>query len=452
MQHSRKLLITLLCAAPAFSSMAAVNDTITGNISGVSNQVNRDIGDVPGNRYFGDLNFDYHNDSPGEIDRRFTFGARVNDENLTMYSLQEAYVGKKGLFKAWDPIDNSGDQVRFGRQILPWSMADKMWGFGKLNNRRNFDFFEPGEEGLIGLTYENKSSSGFKWAIFGSAIFVPEMNPSLDIDKKNKTITSRHPYADAPASTVEIDGKTTPIRYDVDYPEVSEVIYRQSIGANLGYEKKHWAGNLFFMRKPENQLSTKVRVGLNSKDPNDVHVNAYITPQFYYHDVFGGNVSWKNKDVEIYATAIGIHPNTFPDGDNRATLFTEIKTEKKREAYAGGGISKSNDRYAMGFNYIARLSPFDRERDSLATDPRWNQAFNVFLMRNFWRKYNLSGDLKYDTLTTDRLLMVRAGYNVSKALLMHLGVNMIGTPADGKSFWSPYTNNDAVYAGLRYIF
>ena len=106
----------------------------------------------------------------------------------------------------------------------------------------------------------------------------------------------------------------------------------------------------------------------------------------------------------------------------------------------------------VGINYVARLSPYDRSKESLSLDPRWNQAVNVFLMRNFGRKFSLSGDLKYDTLTTDRLAMFRATYKATKELHVSLGVNMIGTPADGKSYWSPYTNNDAIFGSLRYVF
>ena len=111
-----------------------------------------------------------------------------------------------------------------------------------------------------------------------------------------------------------------------------------------------------------------------------------------------------------------------------------------------------NDKYQVGFNYIARVSPFDRELDSLAQDPRWNQAVNAFFAKNVTQSVRLSSDIKYDMLTTDRLVMLRAGYKVSKELLMSLGVNMIGTPKSGKSYWSPFTNNDALFAGLRYIF
>jgi hypothetical protein len=73
-------------------------------------------------------------------------------------------------------------------------------------------------------------------------------------------------------------------------------------------------------------------------------------------------------------------------------------------------------------------------------------------MRNFTQQFRLSADVKYDMLTTDRLVMLRANYNVSKEFLTTLGVNLIGTPDSGKSFWSPYTNNDSLFAGLRYIY
>jgi hypothetical protein len=126
--------------------------------------------------------------------------------------------------------------------------------------------------------------------------------------------------------------------------------------------------------------------------------------------------------------------------------------EKRREDFVGGGIVKEDDQLAYGFNYVARLSPFDREDDILAQDPRWNQAINAFTRFNFTTKFSAKTDVKYDMLTTDRLVMVQAQYLASQQLSLTAGVNMIGTPTNGKSYWSPYKNNDAVYAGLRVLF
>lgn len=422
---------------------AATSNNIQGHFGAFSNP-SEQVGNVPGNRYGADFLFDYHKNNSTSytqgLETRFTAAALVNDESLLMYSLQEAYVAGNLTSK---------DRIKFGRQILPWSTVDEVWGFGKLNNRRNFDYFTPGQEGLIGLSYERKSSNGMRYRAFVSGLYVPEMNPSLDIDKKDKSITSRHPWADVPASQTVYEGVPMPIKYTVEYPEISDVIYRYSVGANIGFESKHWVLDNFIIRKPENQFTADVEVNIVFS-PTDV-VNANVGAAFYYHDVYGSTLRYRNHDIEMYVSGIAIRPQSYPDVDEKVR-YTEIKNQKRREDYVGGGISRSNDLYTMAFNYVARLSPFDRDKDDLALDPRWNQALNVFLLRNFGRKYSVSADAKYDMLTSDRLFMLRANYQATKELVVNFGVNMIGTPSDGKSFWSPYTNNDAVFGGLRYVF
>ena len=211
-------------------------DTISGELGIVANEFNREVGNVPGNRYNGSLLFDYHEHPNGSfethLERRFSFSTLVNDQSLTMFSLKEAYIGGT-FFKK--------NSIKAGRQILTWSQVDSSWGLGKLNNRQNFDYFNPGQEGLMGLLLERKSSNGFRYRAFVSGLYAPELNPSLDIDKNDRTITSRHPWAEVPTSTVEVEpGNWKRIAYDVDYPELSEVIYRYSLGANIGFENKNW--------------------------------------------------------------------------------------------------------------------------------------------------------------------------------------------------------------------
>jgi hypothetical protein len=430
--------MTLLITSGAW----ALDGVVNGYVGGLSNQASPNVGNVPGNRYNGSMEFDYFEKQKSTYDKekRFTFAAQYNDQNLTQYSLQEAYIvlptSEKSSFKV-------------GRQILTWSQIDSTWGFGKLNNRRNIDFFTPGQEGLIGLQFEKKADNGMRFRAFYSALYVPETNPSLDINKGDRSITSRSPWGNPPASSTMYNGQEIPVLYTVDYPSLSKVVYRHSVGVNVGYENKHWVMDNFIMRKPENQISTKVNFKLNAID-NVVEVK--VRPQFYYHDVYGSTLKWRNKDVEIYASGIAIRPNTFPDGDREAFQYTDIKTEKRREDYVGGGISKTNDVYGIGFNYVARLSPYDRQKEQLAEDPRWNQAVDIFGYRAFTSWFTLFGDMKYDTLTTDRLIMVRGSFSVTRSLQLLAGVNSIGTPTNGKSYWSPFTNNDSAYGAVRYMF
>lgn len=447
---TKKQLLTLCCLSMSTTaSLAQEVDNIQGSFGALSNQINRDIGDVPGNRFIGDLRFTYEEDRSDRLERKLDIASQVNDQGLVQYSLQEMYLNDRGVFRGFDNVTKVGDQMKFGRQNLDWSHIDAHWGLGKLNNRRNFDFFDPGQEGLIGINYVNKFYNGFFFNLWGSGLYVPETNPGQEINKKKGTITSRSAWGNPPARTTEIEGIDTRINYEVDYPNLMDVPFRFSVGIAAGVETDHWLTSAYFMRKPENSPSVQVEVNLD--EDADV-VNALVNPQFYYHDVFGGNVKYRNADVEVYAGGIGIFPQALPDGNVQATTYTELKTAKRREAYLGFGITKQNDLYGMGFNYIARVSPFDRDEDNLATDPRWNQAVNFTLSRNFKKGFKLMGDVKYDMLTTDRLVMLRGGYQVSKALLMTLGVNMIGTPTDGKSFWSPYTNNDMLFVGLRYLY
>lgn len=267
---------------------------VNGYIGGLTNQANSNVGDVPGNKYNGSMEVDYFDKAalPYDKEGRFTFAGQYNDEGLAQYSLQEAYIQV--------PLSEK-NSIKGGREILPWSIVDSTWGFGKLNNRRNFDYFSPGQEGLVGLQLERKSANGMRYRAFYSPVYVPEMNPPLDIDKNDKSVTSRSPWGNPPAETADVTGTIMPIKYDVDYPGISEVVYRHSIGLNVGYESKHWVMDNFIMRKPENQISAKVNVKVNTIDQV---VEANVRPQFYYHDVFGSSLKWRNRDVEMYLSGI----------------------------------------------------------------------------------------------------------------------------------------------------
>ena len=106
-----------------------------GYVGGMVNTLTDQVSRVPGNKYNFDLEVDYHKTGPDILERRLTFASRVNDENLSMYSVQEAYINHK-----W-----GRSELIIGRQILDWSIVDAAWGFGKVNNRRKFDFYVPGQ-------------------------------------------------------------------------------------------------------------------------------------------------------------------------------------------------------------------------------------------------------------------------------------------------------------------
>lgn len=452
-QHVCLLLSSLCFASSVVASSSSVSlntksqskNDFSGHVSFQSNELVDDVGEVDGNRYNADFEFDYEGRSNSvEMKKKFKFASRINDLSYSMFSLEEAnlqyYMGKSDL--------------AVGRYILEWNKLDPLWGFGFINNRRNFDGFEPGQEGLTGVTLNYRNANGFNTSVFGSFIYIPEMNPGLQIDKEEGTITSKSPWAKAPEPSTQMEGETIPIYYDVEYPEIADVVFRYSVGFRAGWTNDEFSIDGFYMRKPENTVSTSANIALalKAEDEKD-KVIVEVFPQFYYHDVVGGNISydWDNN-ITVYGSALAVTPNEYPDGDRFVYQETGIEPEKKRQEYLGFGGKYQGNKFGVGANYVARVSEFNIVEDLLVEEPRWNQAVNINLNWKIKNKIINNFDVKYDMITEDRLLMVKTGYLVSKNLLMSVGVNMIGTSDDEESYWSDFKNNDAVYSSLKYVF
>lgn len=418
---------------------------LKGDISFTFNELVEGVGDVVGNRYWGDFNLEYDAGGGDDLIKKFSLKSRVNNEEQLLFSIPEAYLEHR--------FGNS--RFIFGRKVLDWSRMDANWGFGAINNRVNFDYFEPGQEGLTGIVYDlNKPTSfgKFKLSIFASFLYVPEMNPGQKYDEDTGEVSCQNPWCRPLENSAPVGSNEIPIFYNVNFPNESEVIFRYSFAAKVAFEiGEHFEIEAFAMRKPENNISVTAEIQYQMSPDERIFVDA--TPQFYYHDVMGGTLNLRPSDnFTVYASALSISPNTFPDGDELYIEYTGLKPQKLREDYLGGGAYYSNDNYMIGLHYIARVSDYDIKDDALVEYPRWNQAANLNFYSRLTSKLSAGLDLKYDMLTEDRLSMINATYQWRKNLRTSLGANIIGTNSKENSFWSDFENNDAVYASMKYLF
>lgn len=433
------------------SKSSSKSGNFSGSLSMQANQLIDDVGLTAGNQYYGDVELNYES-VDSDMEKVLKTSARSNSRGQLMYSLSEGYIHYK--------FENS--DLKLGRAVLPWSEADKNWGLGKLNNRINFDYYEPGEEGLAGVSYLHRFNNGISVNAFLSPIYVPEMNPGQTIDKKNGKILCENPWCRKISDSAPIsDTKNTPIFYTVDYPEISDVIFRYTTGVNVAFENKSksFEVSAYVVRKPENQISVSAEI---SYDVDQDIIFADVTPQFYYHEVFGGDIKLKPgyifsdegsalEGLTLYGTALSVRPEHYPDGKQQYIEYTGIKPEKKKEDYLGAGAIYEFGKHALKIGYIARTSSFDIENEILAEAPRWNQAFNIGFLTELSQKIGLNFDYKTDMLTEDRIVMFKASYKLSPSLIGAVGINTIGVK-DPKSFWADFENNDQAYASLKYVF
>ena len=442
-------------------------ESLKGDFGFTSNQLVEGVGDVVGNQYFGELNLDYKNVNQLDTVKVFKMATRTNNEEQLMLSIPEAYT---------DFEFSSSSRISMGRKVLAWSMVDEEWGLGRVNNRINFDFLNPGQEGLTGFTYSKTTKSGFGIDLFGSFTNIPELNPGFKIDSNAGTVECQNPWCKAPDATAPVEDEDKPIFYNVNYPEVADVVLKQSYGLNARFnktfdlvdkekrsalEKKgekvepnnlELGMNLFWFKKPENNISISAEVRYEIEEDR-IFVDA--TPEVYYHDVTGGNIelNFSKYNTKLYGSAISINPNTSPDGDqNKVFEYTGIKPKKKKEDYLSGGIAFDNGNLKLRSGYIARVSDFDRENDILVEYPRWNQAIHLAVSHKVTGKLLVSLDYKYDMLTEDRITMLNSSYRFASNIIGSVGANIIGTSPEKESFWSDYENNDAVYSSVKYTF
>ncbi len=402
------------------------------------------IGEIDGNKWWMDLNYSYYYRKPF-VDReaKVEIETRYNDANFLQFSLKEA-----SITHLWNNAE-----VSYGRILVDWVEIDSVWGLGKINNRVNFDFFRPGQEGLFGFRYKHQISKKFMIDFYGSPLHVPELNPPLNIDSDRGTITSKSPWAQVPDATADISGNPVTLFYDVNTPDIGDILFNESYGINFRFsprEDLHLTS--FFLRKPENGLSNTAQVEyVPATDRAEVNVN----PQIFYHTLYGAQITWEpNRSWKLYASYYTSIPGDKPVDDSLIVdndIGVGISIEKFQERYFGTGFHYHGESLRGGFSFLNRVSDFEKT-NILTQIPRWSQAVNAVFDYIYSQTLRFSMDLKYDTLTFDRLYSLSVVYKPDYQWELIAGADIIGTPDVGDGYWVVFRDNDSIFAQVKYLF
>lgn len=416
------------------SSVFAVG--IDGEVRFQNNRMfGSNIGDVEGNRYYSGVDFNYHDRKNKSFRKDLEFASRLTDSDEFIYSVREAKLSKDFGYSS---------TVNVGRIVLDWSEIDVIWGYGSINNRQNFTFYEPGQEGLIGVGYSFEND-GFKFTAFGSYIYVPELNPGIAIE--DGKAVGKSPWASVPPSTQAVEGKEIDVYYSLNMPEYTEVMYRHTLGLNLEYQSTNAELKAFAIRKPENTPRIVARGNLISSHlsaTGKTHIEAVITPEFVHENIVGGTIAAKYDDYKFYVSSLNIYPDQLIIEDN--PTFVDERTDRN---YVGVGIVKANSSVHLGANYVQLINPV--EKDKSEDSSKFMRALDFNLSALLYKRFRLGFDFKYDLEARDQIIQHETSFRIEKNITLAAGFKLIAAPDDA-SFWAEFRNRDMAYTSLSYFY
>ncbi len=378
-------------------------------------------------------------------DLRFYF----QDNNSLNYSLQEAYL----------KYHSDSFQLTVGRKILDWNQNEKYWGLGYLNANQAFTLLSVKEEGLMGI-YFSKNLEPFEYDLFLSYLFIPQINPSMEI--KNGVFQSRSEWMRLPPKYARVAGKVETIYYKMDPVSISKIIWNKSLGGNLKYKWNKGGVSAFAVYKPENKLRSNAVAYYDGTILKQPVVEA--DPTVNHHAYFGLQVFQAFGDIAGRGGISYVDPNATLGKDfpvpitNARTSQTyeetgiHINPRYEKEAYAHFSADLKRTNYWLSLNYIHILTKVTRANDDFTSDAvKWKRAIGGNITYFVTDSFNVFLDMKYDLARFDNIINAEIKYNYKHMVNLSLGLEMLKAPDDA-SYWSHYRADDTVYTSLGFYF
>lgn len=369
------------------------------------------------------------------------------DNNAVNYSLQESYLHYDGYSYKLD----------IGRKILNWNQNEKYWSLGYLNANQAFTLLSTEEEGVTGVIF-TKGMGDFGFDIFCSYLFIPQLNPAINI--KNGDVQSKSDWVRLPPQKTVINGVEIPIHYQISNYNVSKIIFQKALGGNIHYKWNNGEASAFAIYKPENRLRVNATAYYDNIALNKVVVEA--NPTVNHHAYYGLQIFQTLGDLQVLGGVSYVDPNArfgkdipIYNSEPRKTFtsdFFTINPRYDREAYMHGSANLDRKFYILSLNYIHLLSKSIRGSDDFFSDTvRWKRALGGSITLRYNDSLKFIFDLKYDFSRFDNIMSSSAIYNYKKIFYLSLALEVLKAPQN-TSYWSYYRTNDTLYSSLGFSF
>jgi len=215
-------------------------------------------------------------------------------------------------------IDESS-AIHVGRRKQLWSDVDERWNLGFFQPEFRANPLAPETQGQTGIFYENNKGD-WKFTFYGSPVFIPDQGPNFEI--KDGQFVASNPYFAPPPQNIYFQSVLLPIDYNIQKPEIADIVFQPSYGLQIHYgEKTGFYSLLSSMYKPAHQLAYGWK-GVLVTD----RVRVDVKPKTYYEKIYNWDIGYKDNwgDVGISALFVDAEKPDFESVYNRPVYASNL--------------------------------------------------------------------------------------------------------------------------------
>lgn len=363
----------------------------------------------------------------------------VGNSLLSYLNIRETYFST--------PFEDKSE-FHIGRKLHNWSSLDTIWNLGVFQPQFRWNPLSLENQGLTGFFWE-KNASDYGMTLFASPLYIPDQGASYEL--KDGQFQSSNPWFAAPPQNIRFQGELLPIDYNIEKPEVSDVVFQTQFGAQLRLgQPRGFFAQLAGMYKPANQLALGYKGVLVT-----TRVRVDVTPKVYYENIYASDFGYRESWGSVQLSALYSQPKSpsydqgfnAPDFDASLMWGPHVVLKYKPFEFFIGHFTTSGGE-------VKDVGPDSSpDRRSLSQRFPYRQATQIQASYTeiFWNQLKLDSVFQYKFSDEGfRQIKFKNIFNLRGPWAFWVDLVMIDTDSDRNSGMEAYKSLDQVWLGASY--
>lgn len=378
---------------------------------------------------------------------------QVASKTDSYFALPEAYVQRRN-FGA--PSLSLG----LGAIKQDWSYFDQEWSLGIWEPNARWDYIHPYRMGLPGL-HLNYQQENFRALLFVSDLFIPDLGPNAHFE--DGRIESENRWFYEPVLSAKALGMDRPIRYSLEEPKYSEIIFQPSFGAHIevGPVQRGAFLGLSYADKPLNQIQLMAEV---YSRPSLIEANLHAFT--LRHQVASLEGGYRGEELSAWLSLTSDEP------ERHETPPHWLQSQVPASLFFGGALEHRMSLWShsgkLKYAYLQRWDRQQEDEGSLFSGKvssflerfPYERALSVEWAQALYEgpKSRMLGSLKYlySLVDVGSLLSLQMRWKTSEDLELRFAMDILGSESESvggdQNFFGRFRSNDRVMVGMSYAF